>query len=48
MSEKITVKIDVDPFKGYPMPHTPRWVRFTVWAMLAVLLAMLVLAKYWR
>lgn len=32
-----------DPFKGYPPPRTPRWVRFTVWAMLAVLLAVLVL-----
>ena len=32
-----------DPFRGYPPPHNPRWIRFTVWSMLAALLAMLVL-----
>ena len=31
-----------DPFRGYPKPSNPRWIRFTVWAMLAALLAMLV------
>ena len=32
-----------DPFKSYPSPRFSRWIRFTVWSMLAALLAMLVL-----
>lgn len=43
MSKKNTC---CDPFKGYPPPRFSRWIRFTVWGMLAVvLLAMLVLAS---
>lgn len=33
-----------DPFKGYPPPN-PRWMRFAVWLMIAVLLAVLMLAS---
>ena len=34
-----------DPFKGYPEPRLPKLVRFTVWLLIAVLLAVLMLAS---
>lgn len=37
-----------DPFRGYPQPPPSSWLRIALWAFLGVVLAVLVLAKYWR
>lgn len=35
-----------DPFRGYPPPPSS-WLRIALWAFIGVVLAVLVLAKYW-